>query len=96
MYRFLHPETKSPLPASPSGDPLGPWNQRRGQWQVLHDLVEQLVQPEEEAFIRLEPPPMPKDEINFCGSGAPQSGQTTSLSRPPWTRHSKRRPHFLH
>jgi hypothetical protein len=63
---------------------------------VLHDLVEQLVQPDEEALIRLDPPPMPKEEINFCGSGAPQSGQTTSLSRPPRTRHSKRRAHFLH
>jgi hypothetical protein len=39
-----------------------------GQWQVLHDLVEQLVQLEEAALIRLEPPPMPKDEIIFCGS----------------------------
>jgi len=53
------------------------------QWQVLHDLVEQLVQLDEEALIRLEPPPMPNDEINFCGPSAPQSGQTTSLSRPP-------------
>jgi len=61
---------------------------------VLQDFVEQVVQPGEEALIRLEPPPMPKAEINFFGSGAPQSGQTTSLSRPPWTRHSKRRPHF--
>jgi hypothetical protein len=63
---------------------------------VLHDLVEQLAQPDEEALIRLDLPPMPKAEINFRGSGAPQSGQTTSLSRPPWTRHSKCRAHFLH
>jgi hypothetical protein len=32
---------------------------------VLHDLVEQLVQLEEEDLIRLEPPPMPKQEILF-------------------------------
>jgi hypothetical protein len=32
---------------------------------VLHDLVEQVVQLDEEALIRLEPPPMPKDETNF-------------------------------
>ena len=38
---------------------------RATQWQVLHDLVEQVVQPDEEALIRLEPPPMPKAEINF-------------------------------
>jgi hypothetical protein len=61
---------------------------------VLHDLVEQVVQPDEEVLIRLEPPPMPKAEINFRGSGAPHSGQATSLSRPPWTRHSKCRRHF--
>jgi len=35
---------------------------------VLQDLEEQLVQLEEEALIRLEPPPMPKREIIFCGS----------------------------
>ena len=62
---------------------------------MLQDLVEQLVQLDEEALIRLEPPPMPKAEISFRGSPAPQSGQATSLSRPPWTRHSKCRPHFL-
>jgi hypothetical protein len=65
------------------------------QWQVLQDLVEQLVQLEEEDLIRLEPPPMPKQEIIFCGSGAPHSGQTTSLSLPAATRHSNRRPHLL-
>ena len=63
---------------------------------MLHDLVEQVVQPDEEALMRLEPPPMPKAEIIFRGSGSPQSGQTTSFSRPPWTRHSNCRAHFLH
>jgi hypothetical protein len=67
---------------------------RPHQWQVLQDLVEQLVQLEEEALIRLEPPPMPKQEIIFRGSAAPHSGQTMSLSLPMETRHSKCRPHF--
>jgi hypothetical protein len=49
---------------------------------VVHELDEQLAHPAEEALIRLEPPPMPKDEIIFCGSGAPHSGQTTPLSLP--------------
>jgi hypothetical protein len=35
------------------------------QWHVLQDLVEQLVQLEEEALSRLEPPPMPNPEIIF-------------------------------
>jgi hypothetical protein len=32
---------------------------------VLQDLVEQLVQLEEEALSRLDPPPIPKPEIIF-------------------------------
>jgi hypothetical protein len=62
---------------------------------VLHDLVEQLAQPEEEALIRLEPPPMPKHEIIFWTSAEPHVSQTTSLSLAAEMRHSKCRPHFL-
>jgi hypothetical protein len=61
---------------------------------VLQDLVEQLVQPDEDDLIRLEPPPMPKQEIIFRTSGEPHSAQTTSFSRPAVTRLSNRRPHF--
>jgi hypothetical protein len=32
---------------------------------VLQDLLEQVWQPEEEALMRLAPPPMPKHEIIF-------------------------------
>jgi hypothetical protein len=70
-------------------------NDERDQWQVLQDLVEQVVQPEEDSFKRLAPPPMPNDESTFRASGAPQSGQASAFSRPMGTRHSKRRPHFL-
>ena len=66
------------------------------QRQVLQDFVEQLVQPDEEALIRLEPPPMPKQEIVFRGSPAPHSGQATSLSLPAVTRHSNACPHLWH
>jgi hypothetical protein len=66
----------------------------RAQRQVLQDLVEQLVQLDEEALIRLEPPPMPKQEIIFRTSAAPHSTQATSFSRPAATRLSNRRPHF--
>jgi hypothetical protein len=52
------------------------------QRQVLQDFVEQLVQPDEGALIRLEPPPIPKAEMAFRGSPAPHSGQTVSFSRP--------------
>ena len=65
------------------------------QWQVLQDLVEQLVQLEEEALIRLEPPPMPKQDIIFWTSADPHSSQTTSLSLPGETRRSNLFPHFL-
>ena len=65
------------------------------QWQVLQVFVEQLVQPEEEALIRLEPPPMPKQEIVFRGSPAPHSGQATCLSLPAVTRHSNAWPHLV-
>jgi hypothetical protein len=67
----------------------------RDQWQVLQDLVEQVVQPDEDSFKRLDPPPMPNDESIFRASFAPQSGQAASFSRPMGTRHSKRRPHVL-
>jgi len=32
------------------------------QWQVLQDFVEQVAQLEDEAFRRLDPPPMPNVE----------------------------------
>jgi hypothetical protein len=62
---------------------------------VLQDLVEQLVQLDEEALIRLEPPPMPKQEIIFSRSADPQASQTTSFSLPGETRRSNLRPHVL-
>jgi len=66
------------------------------QWQVLQDFEEQLVQLEdEEALRRLEPPPMPKQEITFWTSAAPHSAQTTSFSLPTATRLSNLLPHFL-
>jgi hypothetical protein len=61
---------------------------------VLQDFVEQLVQLEDEALSRLEPPPMPKPEINFVTSTEPHS-QTTSLSLPAGMRRSNLAPHFL-
>ena len=79
------PKRKSPKPSF-----------REAQWQVLQDLAEQLVQLEEEALIRLEPPPMPKHEIIFWTSADPHSSQTTSLSLPGETRRSNLFPHFLH
>jgi hypothetical protein len=62
---------------------------------VLHDFVEQLAQLDEEALIRLEPPPMPKQEIIFWTSPEPHVSQTTSFSLPEETRHSNRFPHVL-
>jgi len=64
------------------------------QWQVLHDLLEQLWQLEEAALMRLEPPPMPKHEIIFRTSADPHSAHTTSFSLPEETRHSNLFPHF--
>jgi len=62
---------------------------------VLQDLVEQLVQLEdEEALMRLEPPPIPKQEIIFRTSGEPHASHTTSFSFPAVTRHSNLWPHF--
>ncbi len=61
---------------------------------MLQDLLEQLVQPEEEALMRLEPPPMPKQDIIFWTSADPHSAQTTSFSLPAVTRHSNLLPHF--
>jgi hypothetical protein len=62
---------------------------------VLQDLLEQLVQlDDEEALMRLEPPPMPKHEIIFWMSPDPHSAQTTSFSLPAVTRHSNLLPHF--
>jgi len=58
-------------------------------------LVEQAVQLEDdEALMRLEPPPMPKQEIIFRTSADPHSAQTTSFSFPAETRHSNLFPHF--
>jgi len=64
------------------------------QWQVLQDFVEQVAQLEDEAFRRLDPPPMPNVECVFWTSEAPQPGQAASFSLPMGTRHSKRRPHL--
>jgi hypothetical protein len=61
---------------------------------VLQDPLEQVEQLEDEAFSRLEPPPMPKEETAFRTSAEPHAGQAASFSRPIATRHSKRRPHF--
>jgi len=63
---------------------------------VLQDLLEQLEQLAAEALIRLEPPPMPKQEIIFWTSGDPHASQTTSFSFPAATRHSNLFPHFSH
>lgn len=63
---------------------------------MLQDLVEQLVQLEDEALIRLEPPPIPKPEIIFWTSAEPHPAQTTSFSFPTVTRRSNLWPHFLH
>jgi hypothetical protein len=63
---------------------------------VLQEPVEQVEQLDEEAFRRLEPPPMPKPEILFWTSAEPQASQTTSFSFPTVTRHSNLLPHFLH
>jgi len=61
---------------------------------VLQDLVEQLVQLDDAALIRLDPPPMPKQEIIFRTSAEPHSTQTTSFSWPVVTRLSNLLPHF--
>ena len=62
---------------------------------MLQDLLEQLVQLEdEEALMRLEPPPMPKQDTIFRTSADPHSAQTTSFSLPEVTRHSNLLPHF--
>jgi hypothetical protein len=61
---------------------------------VLQEPEEQVEQPDDDDLIRLEPPPMPKQEIIFRTSGEPHSAQTTSFSRPAVTRLSNRRPHF--
>jgi len=68
----------------------------RAQWQVLQDFVEQLVQLDEEALIRLEPPPIPKQDIIFWTSPDPHASHTTSFSFPAFTRHSNLFPHVLH
>ena len=61
---------------------------------MLQDLLEQLEQPDDDALMRLEPPPMPKHEIIFWMSPDPQSAQATSFSFPAVTRHSNLLPHF--
>jgi hypothetical protein len=63
---------------------------------VLQEPDEQVEQlDDEEAFRRLEPPPMPNPEINFWTSGDPHAAQTTPFSFPTATRHSNLLPHFL-
>jgi len=66
------------------------------QWQVLQDPEEQLEQLDDEALMRLEPPPIPKPEMSFLTSPDPHPAQTTSFSFPAVTRHSNLLPHFLH
>jgi hypothetical protein len=61
---------------------------------VLQEPDEQLLQLEEDALMRLEPPPMPKPEMSFRTSADPQFSQTTSFSLPAVTRHSNLFPHF--
>ena len=58
-------------------------------------MVEQLVQLDEEALMRLEPPPIPKQEILFSTSADPQPSQTMSFSFPAETRRSNLFPHVL-
>jgi hypothetical protein len=41
------------------------------QWQVLQEPEEQLLQLEEEALMRLDPPPMPNPEMSFRTSPDP-------------------------
>jgi hypothetical protein len=65
------------------------------QWQVLQDLLVQDTQPDEEAFSRLEPPPMPNEDRSFSASEEPQPGHAASFSLPMATRRSNRQPHFL-
>ncbi len=67
-----------------------------GQLHVLHDFVEQVVHPEEASLSRLEPPPMPKEDINFRTPEAPHSGHLMVFSAPIETRLSKHRPHVGH
>lgn len=64
--------------------------------QVLQEFVEQVVQLEEEVFIRLLPPPIPKEDMSFWMSLLPHSEQVTVFSAPIDTRVSKCFPHFLH
>jgi hypothetical protein len=49
---------------------------------VLQDLLEQVEQLEDEALRRLEPPPIPKQEIIFWTSAEPHLSQTTPLAFP--------------
>jgi hypothetical protein len=63
---------------------------------VLQVPDEQLLQLEEEALMRLEPPPMPNPEMSFRTSADPHFSQTTSFSFPALTRHSNLFPHFWH
>jgi len=62
---------------------------------VLQEPDEQLLQLEEDALMRLEPPPMPKPEMSFRTSADPHSSQTTTPPFPGETRHSNLFPHIL-
>ncbi len=91
-------EVKTPQAPSQGGaerKELAGKNGCGAQWQVLQDFDEQVVQLEDEALRRLEPPPIPKPEISLRTSPAPHS-QMTSFSFPTETRHSNLFPHFLH
>ena len=62
---------------------------------MLQEPDEQLLQLDEDALMRLEPPPMPKPEMSFRTSADPHLSQTTSFSFPGETRHSNLFPHFV-
>jgi len=68
----------------------------KDQWQVLQLLVEQGVQPLEDVFSRLAPPPIPNDDRSFWASWPPHWGQAAFFSSPADISFSNRQPHFLH
>lgn len=61
---------------------------------MLQEPEEQLLQLEDDALMRLEPPPMPNPEMSFRTSPDPHLSQTTSFSFPMETRHSNLFPHL--
>lgn len=63
--------------------------------QVSQEVAEQEVQFAEEELMRVLPPPIPKEENNFCIFLFPHDAQETLFSFPIETKHSKCFPHFL-